>query len=430
MKLLAETKSAKTLLLGEVIGKKVRTRSGTMLGKLKDFVFTDDPKYAEVTSLVVGRPFGRFPLNVPWPSVVDMNNKSIVVADPPENGYRELKHVDELLLLRGKILDKKILDLEGFDVDVVYDIQLLLIENHLFVVAADVSRDAMMRRLRLGFLTKHLSHKDWHETVIPWKYVQPLGPDLTDTAGNLKLTVTKEGLGDVHHEDLADILEELDREDRIHIFNALDTELAANTLGAAEPRVEREIVADVLSRTDHGQVSSEIERITKIFSHMSAAQVAEIVSVLPLEDALELEKLLRPDVAARVQALVSSHDVPASTLAVHRFLSFRGDMKVDDVLKRFREVGRYSIVTMYVYVVDEENHLMGVLDINELLQADPQSKLSEIMIKNVISVKPTTMRGGIEAIFNRYHFRAVPVVDENNIITGVVREIDVFLREW
>jgi magnesium transporter len=430
MRLLAETKNAKTLLLGDVIGKKVRTKSGITLGKLKDFVFTDDPKYAEVTSLVIGRPFGRFPLGVPWPSVIDVNPQSVVVADPPENGYHELKHIDDLLLLRGKILDKKILDLEGFDVDVVYDIQLLLVENHLFVVAADVSRDAMMRRLRLSFLAKHLSHKDWHDTVIPWKYVQPLGPDLTDTAGNLKLTITKQGLGDVHHEDLADILEELDREDRIHIFNALDTELAANTLGAAEPRVQREIMADVLSRTDHGQVSSGIERITKIFSHMSAAQVAEIVSVLPLEDALELNKLLRPDVAARVQALVSSHDVPASALAVHRFLSFRGDMKVDDVLKRFREVGRYSIVTMYVYVVDEENHLEGVLDINELLQADPQSKLSQIMNKNIISVKPTTMRGGIEAIFNRYHFRAVPVVDENDVIIGVVREIDVFLREW
>ncbi len=429
-RLLAEAKNARTLLLGDIIGRKVRTKSGTTLGKLNDFVFVDDPKYAEVTSLVIGRPFGRFPLSVPLTSVAEMNPHGVVVADPPESGYHELKHVDELLLLRGKILDKKILDLEGFDVDIVYDIQLLQVENHLFIVAADVSRDAMMRRLRLGFFARRFSHKDWHETVIPWKYVQPLGPDLTDTAGNLKLTVTKQGLGDVHHEDLADILEELDREDRIHIFNALDTELAANTLGAAEPRVQREIVADVLSRTDHGQVLAEIERVTKIFSHMSAAQVAEIVSVLPLEDSLELQKLLRPDVAARVQDLVASHDVPASTLAVHRFLSFRGEMKVDDVLKRFREVGRYSIVTMYVYVVDEENHLKGVLDINELLQADPQSKLSDIMIKNVISVKPTTMRGGIEALFNRYHFRAVPVVDENNVITGVVREIDVFLREW
>lgn len=427
-RLLAETKNAKRFLLMSVLDKKTRTRSGAVLGKLRDFVFVDDPKYAEITGLVIGRPYGRPPLNVPWASVLEIDQTGVVVRDPVDGGYPELKHAEDMLLLRGKILDKKILDLEGFDVEVVYDIQLLLVENHLFIVAADVSRDAMMHRLGLGFLAKHLPHKESEETAIPWKYVQPLGSDLTDTTGNLKLTIRKSGLGEVHHEDLADILEELDREDRIHIFNALDTELAANTLGAAEPRVQREIVADVFSRTDRGQPSG-VERIAKIFSHMSAAQVAEIVSVLPLEDAEELQKTLKPEVAGRVRELVASHDVPASLLAVHRFLAFPKDMRVEDVFRRFREVGRYSIVTMYVYVVDEENHLMGVLDINELLQADPQSKLVDIMTKNVIAVKPSTMRGTIEALFNRYHFRAIPVVDDNNIITGVVREIDVFLKD-
>ncbi|HZY47739.1 MAG TPA: CBS domain-containing protein [Candidatus Bathyarchaeia archaeon] len=429
IRLLAEAKGARDFLLCEVLGKKVMTKSGLALGKLKDFVFVDDPKYAEVTSLVVGRRFGRVPLNIPRTALVAIDRSGVTVMDPPPDGYAELKHADEELLLRGKILDKKIFDLEGSDVEVVYDIQLLFVENHLFVVAADVGRDAMMRRLGLGFLTRHLLHHTLEEPVIPWKYVQPLGSDLTDTAGNLKLTVTKRGLGDIHHEDLADILEELDREDRIHIFDALDTELAANTLGATEPRVQREILADVLSRTEHGQAPSEVERITKIFSHMSPAQVAAIVSVLPFEDSEELQKVLKPEVATRVRELVASHDVPASTLAVHRFIAFRGDLKVEDVLKRFREVGRYSIVTMYVYVVDEENHLNGVLDINELLQADNQSKLSDIMTRNVIAVKPTTMRGGIEALFNRYHFRAIPVVDEHNVITGVVREIDVFLKD-
>ncbi len=428
-KLIDETKSARSFLLGEVLGRKVKTKSGVKLGRLQDLVFVDDPKYAEVTSLILSRSLGRIPLEVPWASVLSIERAGTVVADPPSGGYSELKHVDDKLTLRAKILDKKILDLEGFDVDIVYDIQLLLVEKHLFIVAADVSRQAMMRRLGLGFLAGHL-HRETHEgSAIPWKYVQALGPDLTDTSGNLKLTISKRGLGDVHHEDLADILEELDREDRIHIFNALDTELAANTLGATEPRVQREIVSDVLSRTEGGQAKTEVERIARIFSHMSPAQVAKTMSVLPLEDSMELEKILAPDVAERVRALVESHDVPASALAVHRFLAFKGDQKVEDVLKRFREIARYSIVTMYVYIVDSENHLEGVLDINELLQADPQSKLSDIMTRNAIVVRPTMMRGEIEALFNRYHFRAIPVVDENHVIIGVVREIDVFLRE-
>ena len=82
---------------------------------------------------------------------------------------------------------------------------------------------------------------------------------------------------------------------------------------------------------------------------------------------------------------------------------------------------------MYIYVVDDEKHLRGVIDINELLQADPTNKLEEIMTKNVVSVAPTTMRGEVEALFRKYHFRAIPIVDESKKIVGVIREKDVFL---
>jgi magnesium transporter len=82
---------------------------------------------------------------------------------------------------------------------------------------------------------------------------------------------------------------------------------------------------------------------------------------------------------------------------------------------------------MYVYVIDDEQYLKGVIDINELLQADPTNKLEDIMTRNVVSVAPTTMRGDIEALFRKYRFRAIPIIDESKKIVGVIREKDVFL---
>jgi magnesium transporter len=379
---LAGNGHAKTLLLSDIIGRKIRTEAGAKLGKLKDLVVKDDPMYAEVTHLIAGRPYGDPSLKVPWTHVVEVGPKEIVVQNPHDNDYAEVNPDEDLLLLRDKILDKRILDTEGFAVEVVYDIQLLLVENKLFIVAADVSRRALARRLGFGRLSGGLPKDAGLEGYIPWKYVQPLGEDLTTTKGDVRLTIARDRLGEIHPEDLADILEELSREERIHVFSVLDSRAAAATLGATEPSVQREILA-----------SASAERVAQIFAHLSAVEIAEVISILPKEDAEVIQKTLSGSLGDRVHELITQHEVPASVLAVRRFLQFPGDLTVEDAFTRFRKEAPNSHVTMYVYVVDSEQRLKGVVDINELLQANPDSKLEEIMTRGVVTVAPTTMRG-------------------------------------
>ena len=410
--------NTKYLMLSEIVNKKVQTKSGVTIGRLKDLVFKDDPRYAEVTGVIVERSLGRPPLNVPWTNVIDLSTAKTIVQDPPEGKYPEIKHGEEQLLLRDKVLDKRILDIEGFDVEVVYDIQLLLVKDKLFVVAADVDRHAMLRRLGFRRLAKSMHEISSDKDIIPWRYVQALPTDLTGTKGDVKLTITREGLKDIHPEDLADILEELSHEERIHIFGALDSEVAADALEATEPRVQREILA-----------STSTERVAQIFAHLSPVQIADIIGILPHDDSEEFVRILKGDVASKVHQLLSQHDVSASTLAMHCFLGFPGDLTVEEAFTRYREEARRCDVTMYVYVVDSDQHLRGVIDINELLQADPKNTLEQIMTRNVVGVAPTTMRGEVEALFLKYHFRAIPIVDESKKIMGVIREKDVFLKE-
>jgi sporulation protein YlmC with PRC-barrel domain len=413
-----EKKNMRYLFLSRIIDKKVQTQRGITVGKLKDLVFKDDPRYAEVTGLVIERPLGRPAWMVPWSSIVDVTTEKTVIRDPPEGKYPEIKRREDQLLLRDKILDKRILDMEGFDVEVVYDMQLLFVENKLFIVGANVGRHALLRRLGLGIIARSVLENAEKEEIIPWRYVQPLSADLTSTKGDVKLTITREGLKDIHPEDLADILEELNHEERIHIFSALDSEVAADALEATEPRVQREILA-----------STSTERAAQIFAHLSPVQIADIIAILPHDDSAEFLKILKGDVGSKVHQLLSEHDVPASVLAMHCFLGFAGDLTVEEAFTRFREEARGCDVTMYIYVVDSDQRLRGVIDINELLQADPKSKLEQIMTRNVVAVAPTTMRGEVEALFLRYHFRAIPIVDESKKIVGVIREKDVFLKE-
>jgi len=415
-----EIEEARYLRVSELVDHRVRTEAGAALGRLQDFVFVDDPKYAEVTHLLVRRPFGRPPLKVPWPQVLRMDPSECVARDlPGTSSYESVEDPGELLLLRDRILDKRILDTRGLGIDVVYDIQLLRAGSQLFVVAALIGQEARRRRMGVwGRVAGSVSESPPTEGRIPWKYVQPIGPDLTSTAGDVRLTVTRDALSRIPPEDAADILEELGREERLTVFNALDSKAAAAALGATEPRVQREIIAD-----------TEAARLGQIIAHLSPVEIADIVSILPDEDARELLAMLKGEVSAKVHEIVDQHDVPVLTIAVHTFLEFPGELSVEDAFARFRREAPKCLVTMYIYVVDSDRHVRGVVDINELLQAEPTQLLQEIMTQGLVLISPETKWPRVLELFRKYRFRAIPVVDDSRKILGVIREKDAFVLE-
>jgi magnesium transporter len=415
----AETGNNRYYLLTQLLDKPVSTTDGVTVGRLNDLEFIDDPKYGEVTGIVVRRPFGRPSLRVPWVEVVQVSPTGTTVRAPSTGEYAEFEPTPGQILLRDTLLDKRILDTHGLGVDVVYDFQLLLAGGKLFVVAADVSGRARRRRLGLvGRRNRTVPDGGASETRIPWRYVQSIDAGLTSTRGDIKLTVTREAARELRPEDLADVLEELGREDRIKVFGTLDSETAAHALEETEPRVQREILAD-----------ADSARAVKIFSHLTPPAVADIISVLPHDDAEGFLSLLPPDVGERVRTILAQHDVAASSIATSRFLGFPGDLTAEEAFDRFRLEAPGCPVTMYIYVVDDLGKLRGVIDINELLQADPTQRLERIMAENVVSVGPGTEHAEIVALFRRYHFRALPVVDDSGRMVGVVREKDAFILE-
>jgi magnesium transporter len=287
------------------------------------------------------------------------------------------------------------------------------------VVAAVIGQEARRRRLGVwGRVAASVAEGHASEERIPWKYVQPVGPDLTGTAGDVRLTVTREALSKIPPEDAADILEELSREERLTIFNALDSKAAALALEATEPRVQREIIAD-----------TDAARLGQIIAHLSPVEIADIVTVLPDDDARELLGLLKGEVAAKVRSMVEEHEVPALTLAVRTFLEFPGEITVEEAFVRFRREAPKCLVTMYLYVVDSDRHVRGVVDINELLQADPAQHLEEIMTQGLVVVSPRTSWTQVLDLFRKYRFRAIPVVDDSRKILGVIREKDAFVLQ-
>ena len=213
----------------------------------------------------------------------------------------------------------------------------------------------------------------------------------------------------IHPVDLADILEELDQDQRLVVFDQLDTEHASDTLEEVEPRVQRELIN-----------SMRKERVAELLNDMSPAQVADILAILPAAGADELLQLINKESASKVQQIIDKHDENILLYAAQRYIKLSPEVPVRDVMSDFRELARNKDVIMYVYVTDGADKLLGVVDLHELIEAESAQTLGDVMTTSVVSLnEKDTLREAVE-LFTRYSFRAIPVVDDSEKLLGIV----------
>jgi magnesium transporter len=108
-----------------------------------------------------------------------------------------------------------------------------------------------------------------------------------------------------------------------------------------------------------------------------------------------------------------------------KFLKFSPETTVEYVQNGYPRLARGKDVIMYIYVTDDRDILLGVIDLRELLQADDKALLKDIMVENVISLPADSTLKEASQNFSRYDFRALPVTDEENHLVGVIPYRDV-----
>lgn len=407
--------SEEMFFLSEIIGARAMCQ-GRKLGRLVDVVAVDQGKLAEIVQLQIKPPFGEPAMMIPYSAARSLSRREVIVELADPKAFVREPSPDEVLV-RDYLFDKKVLDIEDREVEVVYDIRLLKKRNgKLYVTDVDISRYGLFRRLGLAFLAKIFYERSGEEKkrLIPWSYVEALGSHLGSVQGELKLNVLKEALSEIHPADLADIVEELDSEQRVTLMEGLESSQASDTLEEIDPAVQRDIVFALRK-----------DRVAQLIGEMTPGQAADILAVLPADEKRSISKLLDPMLVDKIGEIIEKQETNILNFTTSKFLQCSGEMTADETLQHFRKNARGMDVVMYFYIVDESGRLLGVLDIKELLIADPASKLRELMTENVISLKCDSTMKEAAATFLRYGFRALPVVDVNDIIQGVVPYRDV-----
>jgi len=391
----------------DFLNRKVYEPSGQKSGKIMDVVVEKAEPYPMLIGLAV-RAGGRGKrIYVPWERIACIEPQITLLEKGPGASEASVPEKD-IILIREEVIDKQIVDTFGAKVVRVNDLHFLRINSNLRLVHVDVGFRGLMRRVGWEKLVDRvlqwLFSYNLPNQFISWKYVQLLsGTDL------LQLSVSQQKLSHLHPADLADIIEDLSGRERSAMFHALDTETAADALEEIDPKIQKSLIEEI-----------PVEKASDIVEEMSPSDAADLLADLPEERAEEILEGMEKEKAEDLRELLVHPEETAGGLMTTAYLSLGPDVPVETAIARLRATAADLDIIDYIYVVDNEEALLGVVSIRNLLTAQSQQLLSEIQAPRVVSVRPDEDENEVVEAFAKYGFRALPVVDEEGHLRGVI----------
>lgn len=218
----------------------------------------------------------------------------------------------------------------------------------------------------------------------------------------------------LHPADLAHLLTEFPLSEQQALFNMIpEDRLAAQILTESDPQDSLEIVSHL-----------DAKRIAQIVQSMDSDDAADFIGRLPEEKAEEILQAMRRDESAEVEHLLLYPPESAGGIMTTNVLALPEDLTANDAIAEVRRASEVEMI-FYAYVVDSKGHLLGVISLRDLLLAEPNRLIKEIMNPNVLSASATADQEEVAKLVRHYNLLAMPVVDVENKLLGMVTVDDV-----
>ncbi|HJT59597.1 MAG TPA: magnesium transporter [Ktedonobacteraceae bacterium] len=426
------------IFLSTLLRRSVYDIEGRRLGTLHDISVSLNETFPTVTALIVRSLLNNTEIIIPWPQVHSLEEEQIHLTVRQQRITSYVPQPDELLLKRD-LLDKQIVDTQGFRVVKVNDLKLAQIKGTARLIGVDISFSGLLRRLGVLAPVEVLSNVlpiQLAERTITWNYVEPIQMVTAGTgqlapvmagAGTGGATVASHGvvpkvqlnvshtkLSDLHPADIADILEQLDVEEAEAMLGRLDTETAADALNEVETPLQSELISEL-----------EPARASELLERLAPDDAADILADIPSEEADRILSLMPADESRHIRELLRYGAETAGGIMTTEVLSLSQELTVEEALSYLRQHSEHLEMIYYLYIVDDEHHLVGVVSLRELVVADPGTRLKDLMDGDVIKVTTTTDQEEVARIIAKYDLLGVPVVDADNRLVGLVTVDDV-----
>jgi len=218
-----------------------------------------------------------------------------------------------------------------------------------------------------------------------------------------------------HPADIAWVFRHLTEDERTAVFNII---------------AKSEFVGEFLSELDDSFVIELVKGLNSqymgdILSDMASDDAVDLLELLPEELADNIRKHMAQKDREEVDELLQYHPESAGGLMSPDFMFIDEELTVGDAIKSVQKRSAEKEMVFYLYITHGERKLSGVLSLRELLMHPAERKLIEIMNPNVISVATDTDQGEVAHVVSQYNILAVPVVDSNYHLVGIVTVDDI-----
>jgi len=380
-------------------------RERQRVGELRDLAIRWEGGTPKITAIKYAKGVQE---HIPVEQVEDVQLMGVKLKGSLEAEQLVLLQPDEIYM--GKwLMDKQIIDTKGAKVVRVNDIKLFWLQSgqrkYLLPAAVDIGLRGLARRLGVEFLfKKRENHFVW------WQSIQ----HLEEKTASLQLVSEKSQLDKLHPADLADILEDLDYKKRTDFIEDLDVETVAEAVAEMEADTQMEI----LEHLDSHQAA-------ELLQEMPPDEAADLLGELTEEKSDELLKLMEPEEAQEVRELMEHDEGTAGALMTTEYIALPPELTVAEAFSRLRKLAAEAETIYYLYILGEDETLLGIVTLRDLLVAEPETRLQDLMQTRIISVLPEDSNEQVTELIDKYALLALPVVEEGGKLAGIITVDDV-----
>ena len=390
----------------KILYKNIHNITGSVIGKLNDLIIDfNSPKPTVKTIEIkngrrlsyVSSDFLEIHKDSSEKYSIKLNTNSINVMPLPE---------DEFLLARD-FLDKQIVDINGKKVERVNDVRIGVINEKWNVVAVDIGLRGLLRRLGVEYPAIRVTNMlkmEFRNTLVYWDNVQPLSTGIQ----SLQLSTSMGKLKTLHAADIADIIEELDKQAQITLFQSLSDEKAAEVLEEVEADVQLSLL-NTLSD----------EKASDILEIMPSDEAADILEEIEDTRAEKLLTQMEAENSNEIRELMEYDEKTVGSLMAKEFISFLPDVTVGNALAYLKGNKPKDDISHYIYLTNNKNKLIGGVTLLDIVAADTGAKLYDLMTANVKSIRDKDSINKVMELMQKYNLLALPVVNGNNELLGI-----------
>ncbi len=409
------------IYFSQLMDKPVIDKDRNPVGEIYDIVVKPSQVYPQSALLIIRRGFpNRQYAVIKWSDIFEIDDKETwLKIEKNKIIFAESHNNKEELTLRRDILDQQVVDTHNHKVIRVNDVHLLFVDHSLMTAHVDISMRGLIRRLGFEKLVDFLvgiAHPDAgylkKEQLISWKYIQPLSINPVSMA--IKVDVPEKQFNAIPSADLGDIFLDLNIKHQIALFRSLDLNTRARIFVNLDFRTQKLVIEELKDNES-----------AELLNSIASDEATDFLEKLPREKTSQYLGLMESRYSKKLSQLLGYANDTAGGLMTTEYLAFPQSMPIEEVLKQIKEHKFKVEPVQFVYLLDQDNHLVGATNFRRLLLANSHDPLQSAAYPKVYPVHLNSSVKEVAYLMEKYKYYVVPVVDDNQVMQGIITMDDI-----